>query len=514
MKGLFKKSLIMGALVLTSSVSQTFADDCTPSVTYLATQVPDTVDFPGNFVVHDFYGSSVEINGDYYFVTAPGAHPAAEPQKTAAGIVYVYHKENDSWILKQTITTDGTSDHVGGASVKSQDDWLFVSAFGTPIGDSGTVFDQNFKGSVRIYQLNNNSNDPNQGLWQLVQVLDSSTVSQLADLSSRVFTNPADPTQSDPSGALFGSSVSIDVKKGWIIVGAQGQNGVDANNNVIKEAGAAYFFKLNSSTNQWEYAQKFTNPTGLFVKDNFGSVVEINGKWAMVSNGDLQNHPGGRLINSNVWVYHLHNNQWQYEQQLSGSQPQSLSNTLGFFDAFGNSISISHEWAVIGAPLDSTNGRAMGAAYVFKRDGNQWSLKQTIYSDEPFDPAVPGHMLGFLNAVKVSNNILAVGDPGHSGPAGQIHQGAILTYECDDDVWVKQVTVFDPQGTDHDFFGVGVAINDKLILGGTLTAVDFGYPAFVPPVGRTFIQIAPGVNIPLVANGKAVLFQANCFEEE
>jgi hypothetical protein len=466
----------------------------------VVTTFPDSANYPGNFAAKDFYGSSLDINDDYFFVAAPGAHSAAEPAKTASGAVYVYHKEHGAWVLLQIITTGGTGDHLGGASVRSEGEWLFVSAFGTPIGDAdhADLLSQDFSGSIRIYKLNCSNEQP---VWELSQIFNRDNTPSLADLSSRIFTDPSDPTVTEQSGALFGSSLSLDVKKGWALVGAQGQN---VNN--VKEAGAAYFFTLDKHNDTWLLVQKVTSPEGNSELDNFGAIVEINNGWAFISNGDLQSHAAGRLANSKVWAYKRQGNQWNYVQTLTSSQPQELSNALGFFDAFGNSLSIGDKWAVVGAPLDSTGGRAMGAAYVFKLQGNKWALKQTLYSDEAFDPAKPGHMVGYLNGVRIDNETLVVGDPGRSGPHGEIHQGAFHVYKLNG-IWKKRALVYDPNGHDHDFFGVGVAVKGKFFLGGTLSALDFAYPNFMPPVDRAFVEIAPGVTVPVISDGKAVLFK-------
>ena len=467
----------------------------------LANFAPDTVNYPGNFVAGDFFGSSLDINEDYVFVAAPGAHPATAPLKVASGAIYVYKKDHGAWQFKQLLTAGGTSDHFGGASVRSDGNWLFVSSFGTPIGpdDPNSVFDQDFKGAVQIYKLDRDCDDQP---WSLYQVIDSTNTLELADLSTRIFNNPSDPTSTVQSGGLFGSSLSFDEKAGWLIVGAQGQNDGD-----VKEAGAVYFFSYEKRSKQWVFEQKVTNPDGASELDNFGAAVELKGNWAFVSNGDLQSHAAGRLPNSKVWVFKRKRNEWEHTQTLTSAQSQELSDALGFFDAYGNAMSIDDNWAVVGSALDSTGGRAMGAAYVYKRQGNNWNLEKTIYSDELFNPAKPGHLMGYLNSVRIKEDTLLVGDPGRSGPNGETHQGAIHVYKLQGNHWNKAHLLYAPNGQANDFFGVGAAVKDNKIIGGTLSALDLAYPVFMPPVDRTFVEIAPGVFVPVVAPGKANLFK-------
>ena len=107
---------------------------------------------PGSPLFGDGYGATVSFNGDWTFVSAPIAHP---DNKAVAGAIYVYKKGHNGYEETQIITTNGTSDHLGGIQIFSRDDWLLFSLIGTPKGpiQDGSLENQNFQGSIRIYHL-------------------------------------------------------------------------------------------------------------------------------------------------------------------------------------------------------------------------------------------------------------------------------------------------------------------------------------------------------------------------
>jgi hypothetical protein len=43
------------------------------------------------------------------------------------------------------------------------------------------------------------------------------------------------------------------------------------------------------------------------------------------------------------------------------------------WDCFGYSVSISGEYAIVGAHYDNDKGNNSGSAYIFKRDGTGWT---------------------------------------------------------------------------------------------------------------------------------------------
>ena len=207
--------------------------------------------FPVNGLAGDAYGQVVAFNKDFLFVSSPGSQPQG---KSIAGAVFVYRWDGAQYQPTQVLTTGGTGDHLGMLQIVSEGDWLALGVNGTPVGPQANdaVADQDFKGAVLIYRLNG------AGQWQLSQTLDSNTLG-LAGLST--IEGSGLPVMLTEQGANFGLRMALDADRGWLLVSALYQAGVDAQNALVKNAGAAFAFRLDRSSGTWQLAQQFTNPT-------------------------------------------------------------------------------------------------------------------------------------------------------------------------------------------------------------------------------------------------------------
>ncbi|ETR69463.1 MAG: hypothetical protein OMM_03912 [Candidatus Magnetoglobus multicellularis str. Araruama] len=105
-------------------------------------------------------------------------------------------------------------------------------------------------------------------------------------------------------------------------------------------------------------------------RDYFGDSVSISGDYAIVGvPGDL-NYYG----KSHAYIFKKDGNEWTEQAKLFASDGNGN-------DGFGNSVSISGDYAIVGA----NRGGGVGSAYIFKLDGNSW-IEQTKIS--PSDSAV------------------------------------------------------------------------------------------------------------------------------
>lgn len=339
---------------------------------------------PGDSILGDGFGQSVWINKDYAFVAAPftSVNGAID-----AGAIYVYKrtgKSSSHWVNTQIITTGGSEDTIGFLSVQSQGNWLLFSATGTPI--QGLPKDDT--GSVLAYHLNEKN-----GQWEFVQSLDR---------TNRFLTNltPQGPSVFPPSdtedGAEFGFSLSLDVKKGVLLVGAPGQEFFTAQSNPVVNAGQVFVFKLQQKTKRWVLTQRISNPDGATANNHFGEMLCMDGDLALISATtiipDLFNLAGSE--NGSVYLYQRNNaGNWKFVQKVVGSQvgrtiAASSLGPLPLGDSFGSTLAMDHDWAIIGAPFESQNSTALlrGAAYFYSiKRGDEPSIQfyQKIFSDDP-----------------------------------------------------------------------------------------------------------------------------------
>ena len=95
------------------------------------------------------------------------------------------------------------------------------------------------------------------------------------------------------------------------------------------------------------------------IDDEFGKSVSISGDYAVV--GARADGDNGSFSGS-AYVFKRTGTSWAQEAKLLPSDGAA-------YDEFGFSVSISGDYAVVGAVLDDNNGSGSGSAYIFKRSG-------------------------------------------------------------------------------------------------------------------------------------------------
>jgi hypothetical protein len=138
------------------------------------------------------------------------------------------------------------------------------------------------------------------------------------------------------------------------------------------------------------------------------------------------------------------------------TETRLTSDSPSWFAALGTSVAVDGQTAVVGAPYSYAGG-APGAAYVFVRDPDGWSLEAILAGDAAFAGV-------FGEAVAISGDTLVIGDPEDSSEGG--NAGAAYVYQRVDGVWLLQakLLVGDPLG--GQALGSAVAIcGDRIALG-------------------------------------------------
>jgi hypothetical protein len=146
----------------------------------------------------------------------------------------------------------------------------------------------------------------------------------------------------------FGYSVSI--SGDYAIIGAWGGLG----------PGSAYIFKREGEV--WSEEVKLVASDGA-ANDFFGVSVSISGDYALVgAYGDDDNG----LSSGSAYIFKRDGTTWSQQAKLTASDGADN-------DWFGESVSISGDYALVGAYWDDDWGSDSGSAYVFKQEGEAWS---------------------------------------------------------------------------------------------------------------------------------------------
>ncbi len=191
------------------------------------------------------------------------------------------------------------------------------------------------------------------------------------------------------------------------------------------------------------------------------------------SGGQQQDGPGA------AYVFRRHNNgtpdistddYWFQEAKL-------LASNAARRDQFGKAVSISGQWAVVGAPLRGHNWD--GAAYVFRRDqgGTPSDPNDDVWTEHVvLSASESAREMG--QSVAISGNRLVVGAPREifgPGAAYVYRRNADNTPEDDsDDSWTLEARLFDDSVRS---FGAAVSIYGNVIaIGGSLPVGVFCDP--------------------------------------
>jgi uncharacterized protein YceK len=129
---------------------------------------------------------------------------------------------------------------------------------------------------------------------------------------------------------------------------------------------------------------------------------------------------------------------------------------------FGYSVSMSNDYALVGAPQTDSGGLSnSGAAYIFERtDSNIWDDGTKIMASDKAEDDT------FGESVSISGDYALIGSP-KASPDSVSHAGAAYIYHrTDADGWDSETILKASDGTENDNFGCSVAIDgDYAVVG-------------------------------------------------
>lgn len=252
----------------------------------------------------------------------------------------------------------------------------------------------------------------------------------------------------------------------------------------IALASVVSFFLVSSAAgiNPCEVAT-LTEPEGA---DGFGASTGISGDWIVVgAGGEAPNSSGA------AYFFRREEEEWIQQQRVRGSQIGDSS------EAFGASVAIDGEWAVIGAPNLSFNPFGAGQAYVFRFDGLNWVEHAFLV------PSISHTGDVFGQSVDIEGDVIVVGAPQVS--VGQQDIGRVFVFRFDGSAWVEKAALSrEPSTAAAELAWRSVAISGNRIVAGdrrdSSTVEDAGAVFVFAHDGNTWSQETklvandPGVN--------------------
>jgi FG-GAP repeat len=284
-----------------------------------------------------------------------------------------------------------------------------------------------------------------------------------ADINETILTNRS---ASDAAGSvdIFGNSVSI--SGDYAIVGAPGKTGS------YSRQGKAYIFYRSGSA--WTQQAQLTAFDGAPF-DYFGKSVSLSGDYAIV--GAYGKSIGDNGNQGKAYIYYRSGSTWTLHGQLTASDGAPG-------DLFGNSVSISGFYAIVGATGKTIGSNTnQGKAYTYFFNGSAWTPQTQLTAPDgaTYD--------NFGYSVSLSGDYAIVGAPSKT-LSGTSSTGKAYIFGRIGASWIQvlQLTAFDQTDIYNNYnFGSSVALSGNYALvGASNISPGLVYPSNSPP-GRAYI---------------------------
>lgn len=275
--------------------------------------------------------------------------------------------------------------------------------------------------------------------------------------------SPADPVKDQ----WFGWSVAVDEKHA--IVGSPKVHDRGPN------AGAVYPYVRRGNT--WKPAEQVKIfPIRSGERDQFGSSVALTGDTAIIG------APGNEKATGAVFVFTYNPDAQRWQQQAKLTAQDKATG-----DQFGWSVAINQSIAIIGARFDDDHGKSSGSAYIFVRSGEEWIQQAKLTAN---DGAASDN---FGQTVSISEDFAIVGAPKHAH-AGLKQSGIAYIFGRNGDNWTQQAKLIENEPGAKNLFGVSVSISGGVAIVGAPSsdgvATDTGAAYVFNRLGDAWIQHA------------------------
>jgi hypothetical protein len=128
-------------------------------------------------------------------------------------------------------------------------------------------------------------------------------------------------------------------------------------------------------------------------------------------------------------------------------------------DKFGSSVATDGVYAVVGAPYENTvKGVNRGAAYIYERNGESWSLHTRLFADD-------GGRDSFGFSAAIWGDRIVIGAPTDDTWAG-VDAGSAYVFRLVDGAWTQEAKLYPSDPHQFADFGCSVSIwNDTVVIG-------------------------------------------------
>jgi len=343
----------------------------------------------------DYFGVSVSVSGDTALIGAS----YDDDNGNNSGSAYVFERSGANWSEQAKLMAGGNG--AGGDYFGSS---VSVSGDTAVVGDPNDANNSILSGSAYIF------------------VRSGTNWSEQAKLIA------FDAAAHDQFG------ISVSISGDMVLVGAYG-NDDDGSNS-----GSAYVFARSGST--WIEQAKLA-ASDATIDNLFGWSVSLFGKTALV----------GRYAYTygSAYVFVQNGTNWNEQAKLTASDG-------AWADRFGASVSVSGDTVLIGAYDDDDDGSSSGSAYVFVRNGTNWSEQVKLTAGD----SAAGDYFG--RSVSVDGDTVLIG--ADNDDDGGSSSGSAYVFIQSGTNWSEQAKLTASAAAAGDYFGYSVSVSGDTALVG------------------------------------------------
>jgi hypothetical protein len=210
-------------------------------------------------------------------------------------------------------------------------------------------------------------------------------------------------------------------------------------------SGSAYIYFRDGSS--WIAQAKLTAGDGA-ADEHFGGSVSISGDYVIVG-ADMDDDKGSN--SGSAYIYFRDGSSWTEQAKLVASDGADN-------DYFGYTVSISGDYAIVGAPYDDINGVNSGSAYIFYRSGTSWTEQVKLMASD----GAAWDEFGW--SVGISGDYAIVG--AYYDDDKGTDSGSAYIFSRSGTSWSEQAKLTAGDGVASDVFGISVGISgDYAIVG-------------------------------------------------
>lgn len=356
----------------------------------------------------DQFGYALAFDANYLLI---GAIQGDKSAFSDTGAAYIVKREGAQWKQTAKLTaSDGESDDRFGGAVAMRRGIAVIGAS----RDSDTL---RHCGSVYVFEREGDK-------WIERQKLRASDAA---------------------SGAMFGFAVATNGE--IIVIGAHRLS------TTGPDAGAVCVFEREGG--KWRQSAKLISPGD--DDTAFGRAVAIGDGYIVVSaSGDAQGGEGSGAC----YVFRREGGKWVQQAKLTASDAAAG-------DRFGRSIAADGASIIVGAFNDDDGGTDSGSAYVFTKDGDHWRQQAKLTAIN----AAAGDLFGI--SVALSGDYAVVGAIQQDEKAADA--GAAYIFRREGDQWTQPFHVIGSDAGAQDWFGFSVAIEGDFAAVGAIRDDDRGF---------------------------------------